>query len=253
MDIIFDHCHLELAATACWFAQVTSCEAWKTGFTAHNIRLPDGSCTAPEIGWLTADSPWFKAAARVVRLIYAADHEDKSLVDLGCLEGGYTVEFARMGLQATGIEVRQSNFENCLIVQDKVRLPNLRFCKDDVWNLPRHGHFSTAFCCGLLYHLDRPAAFVSLSGSPRPPSCKPCKRAGSTWFSSRPTFSEPTSDRRWKLVTMPRTHARCSSASGPASPSRGSIGRSAAALSAHSARYLVDTVAHAVALHQRLA
>jgi hypothetical protein len=84
-------------------------EDLQLSFTAHNIKLPDGSETMPEIGYLVSDSPWMKAAARVLRVVFRDTLADKSIADLGCLEGGYTVEFSRMGMQATGIEVRQSN------------------------------------------------------------------------------------------------------------------------------------------------
>jgi hypothetical protein len=90
-------------------------------FTAHNIRLPDGSFTLPERP-LLAESPRMKATARVLRLVYKDAVHDKSIVDLGCLEGGYTVEFARMGMRSTGIEVRQSNYANCMLVKNKVQL-----------------------------------------------------------------------------------------------------------------------------------
>jgi hypothetical protein len=33
---------------------------------------------------------------------------------------------------------------------------------DDVWNLARYGVFDVVFCCGLLYHLDRPKQFLNL-------------------------------------------------------------------------------------------
>lgn len=131
-------------------------------FTAHNIRLADGSETMPEIGYLLADSPWLKAAARVLRIVYGDELLGKSIADLGCLEGGYTVEFARMGMHATGIEVRQSNFDNCLRVRDGSGLPNLAFEKNDVWNIGRYGQFDAMFCCGLLYHLDQPGKFIRL-------------------------------------------------------------------------------------------
>jgi hypothetical protein len=36
--------------------------------------------------------------------------EHVRLVDLGCLEGGYTVEFGRMNFNALSIEVRESTF-----------------------------------------------------------------------------------------------------------------------------------------------
>jgi hypothetical protein len=44
------------------------------------------------------------------------------MADLGCLEGGYTVQFARMGLQALGLEVRDVNIAACWYVQSKTNL-----------------------------------------------------------------------------------------------------------------------------------
>lgn len=131
-------------------------------FTAHNIRLRDGSETLPEAGWLIADSPWTQAALRTLRLFYGGDLTGKSIVDLGCLEGGYTMEFARSGMCATGVEIRPSNFENCLLVKSQADAGNLDFINDDVWNLEKYGIFDAAFCCGLLYHLDRPVEFIRL-------------------------------------------------------------------------------------------
>ncbi|GJE15208.1 class I SAM-dependent methyltransferase [Methylobacterium longum] len=131
-------------------------------FTAHNIRLADGTETWPEAGWLIADSPWTKAALRSLRLFYGDRLAGRTIVDLGCLEGGYTVEFARAGMRAVGVEVRRSNYENCLIVRERAGTNGLDFVNDDVWNLADHGTFEAAFCCGLLYHLDKPVEFIRL-------------------------------------------------------------------------------------------
>jgi len=86
----------------------------------------------------------------------------KRIADLGCLEGGYTVEFARMGFEALGIEVRRSNFAACEYVRAHLHLPNLHFARDDVWNIEKYGTFDAIFCSGLLYHLDRPIEFIKL-------------------------------------------------------------------------------------------
>jgi SAM-dependent methyltransferase len=118
----------------------------------------------PERQTLLSDLPWFQCVDRILRMIYSGDLEGPSIVDLGCLEGGYAAEFARRGLHSTGIEVRQSNFENCLRVAHDLGLPNLKFVKDDVWELERYGRFDIVFCNGLLYHLDSPRAFVALMG-----------------------------------------------------------------------------------------
>jgi SAM-dependent methyltransferase len=131
-------------------------------FTAHNIRLDDGTYTMAEPSGAMDSYHRFVAARRIIETVFPGDKAGLRLVDLGCLEGGYTVEFARMGLQATGIEVREANFRACQYVRDKVDLPNLRFVKDDAWNVARHGPFDIVFCCGLFYHLDRPKAFLDV-------------------------------------------------------------------------------------------
>jgi hypothetical protein len=66
-------------------------------------------------------------------------------------------------MEALGVEVRQSNFENCLAVKAAMELPNLSFAHDTVWNLAKYGEFDAVFCCGLLYHLDRPREFIRIA------------------------------------------------------------------------------------------
>jgi Methyltransferase domain len=134
-------------------------------FTAHNIRLDDGSYTKPDEGLSIDAHPWFLAAKRVLDATFPADKSRLSIADLGCLEGGYTVEFARLGFQAMGIDVRESNIEVCRYVQSKVNLPNLQFVRDDVWNAAKYGVFDAVFCCGLFYHLDKPRKFLDVLSS----------------------------------------------------------------------------------------
>jgi ubiquinone/menaquinone biosynthesis C-methylase UbiE len=123
--------------------------------------LDDGTRTKPD-GVSIETHPWFLAARRVLDATLPGDKQLLRIADLGCLEGGYTVEFARLGFQALGIDVRESNIEACRYVQSKVRLPNLEFVRDDVWNIENHGLFDAVFCCGLFYHLDRPRDFLDL-------------------------------------------------------------------------------------------
>ncbi len=130
-------------------------------FTAHNIRLDDGSRTKAD-GVPMEQHPWFLAARRVLDAALPGDKNRLSLVDLGCLEGGYTVEFARLGFRCLGVDVREANIEACRYVQSKVSGLELDFVRDDVWNIEKHGVFDATFCCGLLYHLDRPRAFLDL-------------------------------------------------------------------------------------------
>jgi SAM-dependent methyltransferase len=131
-------------------------------FTSHNIRLDDGSYTKPDAGYSMDVHPWFLAAKRILDATFPGDKRHLRIADLGCLEGGYTVEFARLGLQALGLDVRELNIEACRYVQSKLNLPNLEFARDDVWNIAAHGSFDAVFCCGLFYHLDKPRGFLDL-------------------------------------------------------------------------------------------
>jgi hypothetical protein len=131
-------------------------------FTGHNIRLDDGTETKPEIGYTIDHHPWFRSAQRLLETVYPGDKSGLRLADLGCLEGGYAVEFARMGFDVLGLEIRDSNIAACRYVQERVDLPRLKFVQDDAWNIERHGRFDVMFCCGLYYHLDRPRQFLEL-------------------------------------------------------------------------------------------
>ena len=131
-------------------------------FTSHNIRLDDGTYTKPDAGYAMDVHPWFLGAKRLLDATFPGDKSKLRIADLGCLEGGYAVEFARLGFQALGLDVRESNIETCRYVQSRVNLPNLHFVRDDVWNIADHGVFDAMFCCGLFYHLDKPRAFLDL-------------------------------------------------------------------------------------------
>jgi cyclopropane fatty-acyl-phospholipid synthase-like methyltransferase len=130
-------------------------------FTNHNIRLDDGTYTMPS-ELPMEQRPITIATKRMLETVFPGDKNHIRLVDLGCLEGGYAVEFARMGFDVLGIEVRDNNIAACNYVKSKVGLPLLKFVKDNAWNLPRYGVFDAVFCCGLLYHFDTPKRFIEM-------------------------------------------------------------------------------------------
>jgi 2-polyprenyl-3-methyl-5-hydroxy-6-metoxy-1,4-benzoquinol methylase len=131
-------------------------------FTAHNIRLDDGTLTKPETGETIDRHPWFLAAKRILDVTCQGPRNNIRLLDLGCLEGGYSVEFARLGYRTVGLDVREVNITACRHVQSRVRAEALEFVQDDAWNVAQYGEFDATFCCGLLYHLDKPREFLRL-------------------------------------------------------------------------------------------
>ena len=134
-------------------------------FTAHNIRLDDGTLTRPDEKQAMDAHAWFIAAKRILETVFPGDKRHLRLADVGCLEGGYSVEFARMGFQVVGIEVRDANIAACNYVKERTNLPNLTFAKDDAWNIAKYGPFDVVFCSGLLYHFDRPKEYLKTVSS----------------------------------------------------------------------------------------
>jgi SAM-dependent methyltransferase len=132
-------------------------------FTAHNVRLDDGSFTFPEAPTIDQMSDYL-CVKDYLPLLYPEGWAGRSIVDLGCLEGGFATEFARLGLVSTGIDVRESNIANAEYIRAGVKLPNLRFIRDDAWNVGRHGPFDMVFCVGLHYHIEDQRRFLQEMG-----------------------------------------------------------------------------------------
>lgn len=71
-------------------------------------------------------------------------------------------EFARMGLNVLGFEIRESNLQACRYIKANTNLPNLDFIQADAWDVHQYGKFDIIFCCGLLYHIDQPRRFLQM-------------------------------------------------------------------------------------------
>lgn len=67
-------------------------------FTAHNILLPDGSFTMGYPGE-HKDCSLCNAIYGTINII----GEKLSILDLGCLEGGYSLELAKKGHKVLGL------------------------------------------------------------------------------------------------------------------------------------------------------
>jgi len=134
-----------------------------TSFTAHNILLQNGEFTISKNEKSMSEYPMTFIANKAISDFYPnKTYIGKKIIDIGCLEGGYTVEFAKRGLIATGLEVRESNFKNCIYVKNNVNLSNLSFIHDNAWNIEKYGQYNIVFCCGLLYHLEYPKRYLNI-------------------------------------------------------------------------------------------
>ena len=131
-------------------------------WTGHNIPLTETDSTlGSEQGLIGAD-PRTVTIKRLLHRFLPPSTRQARILDLGSLEGGLSFELAREGWEVTGIEGRESNYEKAELIRRYFGLDNLRFEMRDVktLNATSDGRFDAVVCCGLLYHLDEPFAFL---------------------------------------------------------------------------------------------
>lgn len=84
------------------------------------------------------------------------------VLEPGSLEGAMTLELARRAREVIGLEGRPRSVERAEFLRDLFGAENVAFHVADLEreDPARYGEFDAVFCCGLLYHLSRPRAFV---------------------------------------------------------------------------------------------
>lgn len=127
-------------------------ETW----TSHNIPLTANESTLGSSVSLIGDDARTKVIKSLIHR-FSNPHAELRVLDLGSLEGGLSLEMAREGWSATGMEARESNFQKSELIRRYFDLPNLSFSHRDVKTIePGEGRFDVILCCGLLYHIDDP-------------------------------------------------------------------------------------------------
>ena len=130
-------------------------------FPSHRIRLIGDLYTSPD----GVD------AAHDLRTDVVIEHIGgsllgRSVVDLGCLEGAFAIEFARRGAaRVVGVEAREVSVRRCNLACELIGLENVEFKVGDVTEelTASPGRFDVVFASGIVYHLADPAAFLRLA------------------------------------------------------------------------------------------
>jgi SAM-dependent methyltransferase len=145
-------------------------------WTAHDISLGHGVSTMDKglhqqwrVDWLSRLILQFGASSRMRQAGAFLDQigfswlyrtqvfKHKHILDLACLEGLFAIEFARMGAQTTGLEIRDVHLAKAEFARKTLNLSNCRLVQGDVRKIPASlGQFNVIICAGILYHLDFP-------------------------------------------------------------------------------------------------
>ena len=77
------------------------------------------------------------------------------ILDLGCSDGMFSIEFALHGANTIGVEARDANIQKAIFSKDVLNLNNLEFRKDDIRkvSVESYGKFDAIICSGVFYHL----------------------------------------------------------------------------------------------------
>lgn len=124
----------------------------KYGEWTYDIPLPFGIWTK---GNLKRPFPRLKRIVQIANDLSDKPLSESRILDLGCLDGQFSIEFAQHGAKTVGVEIREANIEKAIFCKDILNLHNLEFRKDDVRNisLKSYGKFDVIICSGILYHL----------------------------------------------------------------------------------------------------
>ena len=132
-------------------------------FPSHRVQIAEDLWTA-DTGVIAADD----LRTKLVLDYYGGNLNEKTVVDLGCCEGGFAAEFALRGAaRSIGVEARKTSFDRCEMVRKLLGLKNLEFVLADVKDvLPKwQNQFDVVFLAGLLYHVADPFSILKMCHS----------------------------------------------------------------------------------------
>ena len=126
----------------------------------HNIDLGDGVVTAPE--HFLGDYPAFKFAEFGHCL--SADLTGKSVLDIGCNAGFYSVEMKRRGAaRVLGIDSDDRYLAQARLATEALGFAGVEFAKLSVYDVAALGErFDLVVFMGVLYHLRHPLLALDL-------------------------------------------------------------------------------------------
>ncbi|MDP9488063.1 MAG: class I SAM-dependent methyltransferase [Actinomycetota bacterium] len=105
------------------------------------------------------------------------------VLEPGSLEGAMTLELAKRAREVVGLEARAQSVERAEFLKGLFGAQNATFYLTNLEedDLSSYGAFDAVFCCGLLYHLPNPRAFVERLAAASPNLYLDTQYAGPEW------------------------------------------------------------------------
>ena len=124
----------------------------KYGEWNFDIPLPFGIWTKGNIG---IPQTRLRKIVQVVNDLSQKPISECRVLDLGCSDGMFSIEFALHGADTIGVEAREANIKKAIFSKEVLNLKNLEFRQDDIRKISvaSYGKFDAIICSGVFYHL----------------------------------------------------------------------------------------------------
>jgi 2-polyprenyl-3-methyl-5-hydroxy-6-metoxy-1,4-benzoquinol methylase len=124
----------------------------------HNIALPYGIYTAACADYY----PTHREIMRIVQERLRGEFRGRRIMDVGCLDGYFSIECALQGAEVLGVDGKLLNVRKCEFVRSVLGVERATFVQADAMKLTHesHGRFDAVLALGLLYHLEDPYTFL---------------------------------------------------------------------------------------------
>lgn len=101
---------------------------------------------------------WFEPGNRLVDLFIQKCPNLDCVLELGNLEGGYTIQLSTYSKKVVAVEGRDFNIEKSKLILSLYNLKNVELVQANLesYDLQLLGNFDAVFCVGVLYHLPNP-------------------------------------------------------------------------------------------------
>lgn len=128
-------------------------------WVGHNIHLGHGVYTIGDR--VVGAENTAKHLLDLVGAIARKPIDRLRILDLGCSEGLYAIEFGLHGAEVVGVEGRTAPLARARFAAEALGLSRVRFEQGDAREATqaRHGRFDVILNCGLVYHLDAADVF----------------------------------------------------------------------------------------------
>ena len=124
----------------------------------HNIALTHGVYTAACEDYY----PAHREVMHIVRDRLGGEFTGQRIIDIGCLEGYFSIECALQGAHVLGVDGKLLNLRKCEFVRSVLGVDRATFVQRDAMDITRDsdGRFDAVLALGLLYHLENPRVFL---------------------------------------------------------------------------------------------